>query len=65
MGIGDMLAAKRDEKEAEIYRRLQAPEKIDELALALATMGVRVPGRDTAFFQAIVRRWLSDNGTAE
>lgn len=38
------------------------PEKIDKLAVDLATMGVHVPARDTAFFQAIVSRWLSVNG---
>lgn len=59
MGLGDMLAAKRDEKEAAKYRALQAPEKIDELVLELALMGVKVPARDTAFFQAAVRKWLT------
>lgn len=59
MGIGDMLAAKRDEKEASIYRDLHRPEKIDQLAFELGSMGVRIPSRDTAFFQAIVTKWLS------
>lgn len=59
MGIGDMLAAKRDEREAERYRALQTPEKIDQLALELSMMGVKVPPRDTAFFQAAVRKWLT------
>lgn len=59
MGLGDMLAAKRDEKEAATYRALQTPEKIDQLALELGMMGVRVPARDTAFFQAAVRKWLT------
>lgn len=58
MGLGDMLAAKRDEKEAAIYRSLQTPEKIDDLAFQLSTMGVHFPGKDTAFFHAIVRKWL-------
>lgn len=35
------------------------PEKIDQLAAALATMGVHVPPRDTAFFQAIVQQWVA------
>lgn len=35
------------------------PEQIDQLATALATMGVRVPPRDTAFFQAIVQQWVA------
>lgn len=61
MGLGDMLQAKRDEHDAAIYRRLKAPEKIDELAFALASMGVHVPARDTAFFQAIVSQWLADS----
>lgn len=34
------------------------PEQIDKLALALHAMGVQVPPRDTAFFQAAVRQWL-------
>lgn len=59
MGLGDMLAAKRDEEQAAKYRALQAPEKIDQLALELSMMGVKVPPRDTAFFQAAVRKWLS------
>lgn len=37
---------------------LVKPECIDRLALALYSMGVHVPPRDTAFFQAAVRRWL-------
>lgn len=48
-----------DRNEAIIYRELKSPERIDKLAASLATIGVRVPGRDTAFFQAVVRQWLS------
>jgi hypothetical protein len=59
MGIGDMLAAQRDEKDGAKYRALQTPEKIDQLALELSMMGVKVPPRDTAFFQAAVRKWLT------
>lgn len=62
MGIGDMLAAQRDEKQAAIYRRLQKPEAIDDLAFQLTAIGVRVPQRDTAFFQAVVSKWLAGNG---
>lgn len=36
------------------------PEQIDLLATGLATMGVKVPPRDTAFFQAIVLQWLKE-----
>lgn len=35
-----------------------SPEQIDALALELYSMGVHVPPRDTAFFQAAVRKWL-------
>jgi hypothetical protein len=35
------------------------PEQIDALAFELHTMGVQVPPRDTAFFQAAVRKWLA------
>lgn len=35
------------------------PEQIDALAFELSTMGVHVPPRDTAFFQAAVRKWLA------
>jgi hypothetical protein len=38
------------------------PEQIDTLAMRLGTIGVRVPGRDTAFFHAIVRQWLEEIG---
>lgn len=38
------------------------PEQIDDLALELQMMGVRVPPRDTAFFQAAVRKWLEQIG---
>lgn len=65
MSGGDMLAARRDAEEAAYFRRLLSPEKIDELALALGTMGVHVPGRDTAFFQAIVRQWLAPEVSAQ
>jgi hypothetical protein len=34
-------------------------QQIDALALELASMGVRVPPRDTAFFHAVVRKWFS------
>jgi hypothetical protein len=40
------------------HRPLPSPEKIDQLALELAMMGVKVPPRDTAFFQAAVSKWL-------
>lgn len=59
MGIGDMLRAEQDAEDAAKLRALHAPEKIDQLALELAMMGVKVPPRDTAFFQAAVRKWLS------
>lgn len=62
MGIGDMLQAKRDAEDAAIYRRLKTPESINLLAFGLATMGVHVPARDTAFFQAIVSQWLAGSG---
>lgn len=39
------------------------PEQIDMLAARLGSMGVKVPGRDTAFFQAIVRQWLEEIGS--
>lgn len=48
-----------DVEEAALYRSLKKPERIDELAFALASMGVHVPPRDTAFFQAIVQQWLA------
>lgn len=38
------------------------PEQIDRLAFNLGSMGVKVPARDTAFFQAIVRQWLEEVG---
>lgn len=38
------------------------PEQIDALAFELHTMGVQVPPRDTAFFQAAVRKWLAGAG---
>lgn len=41
------------------HRPLPSPEKIDQLALELSMMGVHVPPRDTAFFQAAVSKWLS------
>jgi hypothetical protein len=59
MGIGDMLQAQQDAEDAAKYRALQKPEKIDQLALELSMMGVKVPPRDTAFFQAAVGKWLS------
>lgn len=40
------------------------PEQIDRLAFNLGSMGVKVPARDTAFFQAIVRQWLEEIGKA-
>jgi hypothetical protein len=52
------LQAKRDSEDAAHYRSLKSPEAIDRLALSLAFMGVHVPPRDTAFFQAIVSQWL-------
>lgn len=57
--FGDRLQAKLDAEDAAQYRRLQSPEAIDRLAIALATMGVHVPPRDTAFFQAAVSKWLA------
>lgn len=59
MGIGDMLRAQQDAEDATKYRALQTPEKIDQLALELSMMGVKVPPRDTAFFQAAVKKWLA------
>lgn len=52
-------ARKRDAEDAAKYRHLNSPEYIDQLALALSMMGVKVPARDTAFFQAAVQQWLS------
>jgi hypothetical protein len=40
------------------------PEQIDALAFELHTMGVHVPPRDTAFFHAAVRKWLSNEQVA-
>lgn len=57
--IAERRQQKQDEQDAAKYRDLQRPEKIDQLALELAMMGVRVPPRDTAFFQAAVRKWLA------
>ncbi len=56
--LAQMRQRKLDEEDAAKFRALQAPEKIDQLALELAYMGVKVPPRDTAFFQACVRKWL-------
>lgn len=55
------LARRRatSEGDAAKYRALQTPEKIDQLALELSMMGVKVPARDTAFFQAAVMKWLT------
>ena len=39
--------------------QLSKPEIIDRLALELSQIGVKVPGRDTAFFQAAVTKWLN------
>jgi len=36
------------------------PEKIDQLMVDLATLGIHIPAKDTAFFHAIVRRWLEE-----
>lgn len=60
--IGRRLQAQQDAEDAAKYRALQTPEAIDRLAFALYSMGVYVPPRDTAFFQAAVSRWLSVNG---
>lgn len=62
MGIGSIeqkRAQKQQEEDSAKFRALHAPEKIDQLALELAMMGVKVPPRDTAFFQAAVMKWLS------
>lgn len=39
--------------------QLSKPETIDRLALELSQIGIKVPGRDTAFFQAAVTKWLN------
>lgn len=57
--IADRREQKQQKEDAAKYRALQLPEKIDQLALELAMMGVRVPPRDTAFFQAAVQKWLA------
>lgn len=35
-----------------------SPEETDDLSLELNMMGVHIPPRDTAFFQAAVRKWM-------
>lgn len=35
------------------------PESIDRLALELSHIGIKVPPRDTAFFQSAVSKWLA------
>lgn len=57
--IADRREQKQQKEDAAKYRALQLPEKIDQLVLELAMMGVRVPARDTAFFQAAVQKWLA------
>lgn len=36
------------------------PAQIDQLTLELGMIGIKVPGRDTAFFQSAVRKWVAD-----
>lgn len=42
-----------------IVDRLSKPESVDRLALELSHIGIKVPPRDTAFFQAAVCKWLA------
>jgi hypothetical protein len=44
---------------------LSKPESIDRLALELAYIGIKVPPRDTAFFQAAVSKWLATQSDGE